>query len=70
MGEPANPSDAETALIRSAAYPAVRTAVLPACGNIDIPFTVNRNGVMYFELKKRNFTPDRGYDYDRVLSFH
>ncbi|MBQ5311195.1 MAG: xylan 1,4-beta-xylosidase [Oscillospiraceae bacterium] len=70
IGEPANPTDEENALIRSAAYPAVRTAVLSASGNIDIPFTVNRNGVMYFELKRRSFTPDRGYDYDKVLSCH
>lgn len=29
-----------------------------------------KHGVVYFTLTKRTFTPDRGYDYDKVISFH
>ena len=39
-------------------------------GKADITLTAKRNGVVYFELTPRTFTPDRGYDYDKVLSFH
>ena len=71
LGEPACPSEEETELIRSAAYPAVRSDIIRAAdGRADVSFEVNRNGVVYFELRRRTFTPDRGYDYDRVLSFH
>ena len=31
---------------------------------------VKKHGVVYFTLTKRTFTPDRGYDYDKVISFH
>lgn len=71
LGEPADPSKAEAELIRSTAYPRVRTAVLCSKKNkAEVAFTVRRHGLVYFEVNKRTFTPDRGYDYDKVLSFH
>ena len=70
IGEPAYPTADETGLIKSGAYPLIKSSVIPV-QNTDSPvsFTVNKNGVVYFTLQKRNFTPDRGYDYDKVLSF-
>ena len=35
-----------------------------------IKILVRKNGVVHFALTKRSFTPDRGYDYDKVVSFH
>ena len=71
LGEPAYPTKEETELIKSASYPAVSSSIVaPLDGLADIKISVKRNGVVYFTLSKRNFTPDRGYDYDRVISFH
>ena len=71
IGEPAYPTKEETELIKSAAYPAVSSSVVAPVDDLaNIKITVRRNGVVYFTLTKRNFTPDRGYDYDRVISFH
>ena len=71
LGEPQYPTAEQTELIRSAAYPAVRTQITAASsGSADISLTVNRNGEVYFELKKRAYTHDRGYDYDRAVNFH
>ncbi|MBP5608657.1 MAG: xylan 1,4-beta-xylosidase [Lachnospiraceae bacterium] len=71
MGEPAYPSDEETGLIRSAAFPLTESTVVDADKKeADIELSVKKNGVVYFTLTKRIFTPDRGYDYDKVISFH
>ena len=71
LGEPAYPTKEETELIKSASYPAVSSSIVaPLDGLAGIKISVKRNGVVYFTLSKRNFTPDRGYDYDRVISFH
>ena len=69
MGEIAYPVSEETELIRSSAYPLVKSEVLKAeNGELYAEIDVKTNGVVYFELSKRNFTPDRGYDYDRVMT--
>ena len=71
LGEPAYPTDAETELIKSAAQPLTASAVVKAAGGEAVlPVTVKKNGVVYFTLTKRTFKPDRGYDYEKVLSFH
>ena len=70
LGEPANPSKEQTDLIRSAAFPLVKTAVVAAeDGNARVELSVNPNGVVFFRLQRREFTPDRGYDYERVVTF-
>ncbi len=70
LGEPAYPKQDAISAIRSAAFPAVDTAVVkPENGKAEITFTVRKNGVVYFELAERSFTPDRGYDYEKVISF-
>lgn len=71
LGEPAYPTKEETELIKSASYPAVSSSIVaPLDGIANIKVTVRKNGVVYFTLAKRNFTGSRGYDYDRVISFH
>ena len=71
LGEPANPDAATTALIKSSAFPQIASEVVTSAdGKASVKLTVKKNGVVYFELNTRSFTPDRGYDYDRVLSFH
>jgi xylan 1,4-beta-xylosidase len=68
MGEPAYPVKEETELIKSAAYPLVQSAVInPEGDKAELSISVKNNGVVYFELSRRNFTPDRGYDYERAL---
>ena len=70
MGEPAYPTAEETDLIRSGAQPAIASSVITPHNNASaISVTVKKNGVVFFTLKERCFIPDRGYDYDKVLSF-
>lgn len=68
LGEHANPSASEIELIKSGANPLIRTSVVSG-GKVPA-ITVTKNAVIYFELQEREFTPDRGYDYDRVINFH
>ena len=71
MGELAYPTAEETELIKSAANPLTESAVVKTeKGSAAVHATVKRNGVVFFKLTKRSFTPDRGYDYDKVISFH
>ncbi len=71
MGEPAYPTDSEKAMIKSAAWPQTASdVVLADNGNASVSVLVRKNGVVYMTLEKRTFTPDRGYDYDKVISFH
>ena len=71
MGEPAYPSKGETELIRNAAQPLTQSDVIKAAGGAaDISLILKKNAVVYFTLTKRTYTPDRGYDYDKVISFH
>ena len=71
LGEPSNPTKDQINLIRSSAFPLVKSATIESeNGNAKISITVNKNAIIYFELSQREFTPDRGYDYDKVISFH
>ena len=66
LGEPAYPTKDETELIKSAAWPLVESSVVKADDSETlIKVLVRKNGVVYFTLTKRSFTPDRGYDYDK-----
>ena len=62
LGEHANPSADEVALLRSAANPFVQTK---RCGN-KINLTLKENAVCYFELKAAPIVSDRGYEYGRL----
>ncbi len=71
MGEPAYPTKEETELIRSAAQPLVNSSIINAeKDTATVSITLKKNAVVYFSLTKRNYTPDRGYDYDKVIAFH
>ena len=67
LGEPAYPTKEQTALIRSSAYPLIKSDII---NGGEFAVNVKKNGVVYFELTKREYTPDRGYDYDKVINFH
>ena len=71
IGEPQYPTAAEIELIRNASAPLAGSAVIKAeNGEAVTKIRTGRNGVVHFTLTKRRFTPDRGYDYEKVLSFH
>ena len=66
---PANLSEEQTKLIRESSRPFVKTErKKQEDGNICVELPVNENGVVYFELNAGKVNPDRGYDYDRVVS--
>ncbi|MBR6101228.1 MAG: xylan 1,4-beta-xylosidase [Ruminococcus sp.] len=70
LGEPANPTPDQTDLIRSAALPSVKSDVITAAeGSAELPLSLKKNGILYFELTARTFTPDRGYDYQRAVTY-
>jgi len=64
LGEPSYPSKEQTELIKSSAWPLVKTDILE---KPEVKVELPENAVVYFELKPRTFTPDRGYDYNRVM---
>lgn len=68
LGEPAYPTADETELIRSAAQPLIESRITK--GPDPVSVTVRKNGVVFFSLRKRQYTPDRGYDYEKVVSYH
>ncbi len=69
LGESANPSKETVELIRSAACPLVTSKILKSDDmSVRYDAKVKKNGVICFEIAERDFTPDRGYDYDRVLN--
>lgn len=71
IGEPAYPTKDEIELIRRGAYPLIKSDVIkPEDGKTTISIETRRNGVVYFEVSERTFTPDRGYDYNKVINFH
>lgn len=68
MGEPANPSGEQTALLKAAAKPFVASkSMKSADGKVQLTFPMDENAVLYFELKAAAITPDRGYSYERVM---
>ncbi|WP_276709239.1 GH39 family glycosyl hydrolase [Eubacterium ruminantium] len=71
LGEPANPDKEEVKIIKDSAFPSIKTDVIKAAdGKVDLSLKAGKNAVIYFELKEREFTPDRGYNYEKVLTFH
>lgn len=67
LGEPTSLSDSQIALLKQSDSPQIATAVLtPSDGLLNLSLTLKEYGLIYFELSKRTFTPDRGYDYNRV----
>lgn len=71
LGEPRYLTSEDKKLLKDAARPLIESRVVEASdGSAAFDVTVRRNGVVYFELNRREYTPDRGYDYDKVITFH
>ena len=62
LGEPANLSDEQTELLKSAAKPLVKTHLLKGSAP-KFTLTAGRNAVIYFELAAAPLTSDNSYDY-------
>lgn len=70
LGEPANPTEDENELLRSAAVPFTETIrVVPRNGRTKVSFPVAENGVVYFEWKPGAGKADRGYSYERTMQY-
>lgn len=70
LGEPANPSKEQVALIKEGAKPFVQTSRLMADdGQVSFTQQVAENAVVYFECNPCQVKSDRGYDYNRVMQF-
>ncbi len=66
LGEPANPSKEQMELINEAAKPLVTTEhFVPSDDKIDIALSVEKNGVVYFEISEAVIKSDRGFVYGR-----
>ncbi len=71
IGEPPYPTKEQIKFLKSGAYPLVRSDIKRIeDSKIDISLDVHKHGIVYFELRKRVFTPDRGYNYDKVITAH
>lgn len=70
MGEPRSLSSEQKELLIESAKPLVCSKVVEgdgAKGTVSMSFEVQEHGVMYFEVQKRVFEGDRGYDYNRTM---
>lgn len=66
LGEPSSLTKEQFEIIKDSSKPFLETKIV----NKKFEINADRNGVVYFEIIRREFTPDRGYDYERVISFH
>jgi xylan 1,4-beta-xylosidase len=66
IGEPANPSREQIALLRDAAWPLVTTQRGTETPVIEL--TLARNAVVYFEVFPAAIKSDRGFNYDRAVN--
>lgn len=70
LGEPANPTQEELELLRSAANPDTRTVRIGVRnGRAEGSFAVSENAVVYFEWRPVAVKPDRGYSYERTMQY-
>lgn len=69
LGEPASLTEEQRKLLLEAARPYLKTKRTEAAdGKVCVKLSLDRNAVVYFEVNPGEVTPDRGYDYDRVIS--
>lgn len=69
LGEPANPTREEYALLRETARPYVTTTSIEAAdGMLTTTIKLEKNGIQAFELRPVECSQDAGYDYEKVLS--
>lgn len=70
LGEPSSLAPQELELLRMAAWPHVQTRrILPKDGRVELSFSVEEHGVVYFSWNPGRVTPDRGYSYERVMQY-
>lgn len=62
LGEPSSLNEEQIKLLQNAATPLVTSKRLSSDGKAGLEFTVKPNGVIYFEIKKSELKPDRGYN--------
>ncbi|QNU68504.1 cellulase family glycosylhydrolase [Ruminiclostridium herbifermentans] len=68
MGEPANLSAEQTAILKEHAVPLIKSeSIVPVNSITEIKVTLNPNAVIYFELNRVERKTDRGYSYERTL---
>ncbi len=68
LGEPSHLSEEQRKLLVEAAKPFVRTKRKEAeDGQLSVKLELERNAVVYFEVKPGEVRPDRGYDYERAV---
>ncbi|MBP9995835.1 MAG: xylan 1,4-beta-xylosidase [Lachnospiraceae bacterium] len=71
LGEPHYLTDEQKKLLKDSAKPLIKSDIVkPEDGIAAIDINVKTNAVVYFELNRREFTPDRGYDYEKVINYH
>lgn len=69
MGEPSSLTDEQIKLLKQSDKPLAVSDILSSKdGKVKASFDVNEFGLVFFELKPYRINPDRGYDYDRVVS--
>jgi len=71
IGEPANPSLAQIALLRESASPLVVTRRYSSVihgKEPEIKLTLGRNALIYFEIFPAIINSNRGFDYDRAIN--
>ena len=68
LGEPANPSKEQIAVLRESAKPLVTTTRLEeGTGVVTVSLHLKKNAVQYFELLPATIHSDAGYSYERTL---
>lgn len=67
LGEPSGLTPEELKLLQECAKPYVVTDRVDASSPISLE--VMKDGVVYFEIKPSKLSPDRGYDYEKVISY-
>lgn len=70
LGEPSSLTKEQLKLLREAATPLIQTKQWEAKDSgLAFELAVEDNGVIYFELKAVSLKNDRGYDYQRAISY-
>lgn len=70
LGENPYPSKEQIRLLQDASKPLINSCVLKNTKeSLSVEITINKNGVVFFEIKPVNCKPDRGYNYEKVVSY-
>lgn len=63
MGQPRSLSTEQICILRDAARPLIVSESLIANNGLKTEISVNPNGIIFFEIRKIDRRPDRGYVY-------